>query len=409
MTPFVGVTPTINAASSSTSRSQSHDRGPYHQHHHHSAASLTRNDSISTSFHSLASALSEDLELAISATSSRDQISGNSLKLEPPNEVNLGVPAADPVPRQSSLSPRAAHITQSSTKQSVHASASNVMLPSMGVYFPSGPSSPNPSKAFLHHSPSSPQPHNPRVSPDLLACLPSLPTCQRLLQIAGDVFRVRPLQFDPKYGSGNGWKGFEKKCLQLLGDSGMESNGKCMSAKRAREIYMAGQPQHNLNRVDVEMDGNPDTAPPSLTFFAMMCATFAIGAASNPNDDDESTTSESPSFFYSIAQQALGIWDTHKFSSTSWVANDCEEMESIFACLLCIMYLLRSGAVTTVVANRRREGRDYEALEDKRAKILSSLVCCFLHNSFTEIYVKETFLLSLDWKDGKYRSSYAPG
>jgi len=413
-TSSVGVTQAvINAASFSTS--QSHDLGPYHQHHHHSAASLIPNDSISTSFHSLASALSEDLELAISATSPRGQ--GNSLKLEPPNEVNLGALAADPVPRQSSwnrspLSPRAAH-TQPSTEQSIQG---GMMLPSMGIYF--GPSSPNPSNTFLHPSSSPQQPNIPRVSPNLLACLPSLPTCQRLLHIAGDVFRVRPLQFGPKYGSGNGWKGFEKKCLQLLDDSGKQNDGKGMSAKRAREIYMAGQPQHHLNRMDVEIGGTPDrvrspggdTALPSLTFFAMMCATLAIGAASSPNDDDESTTSESPPFFYFIAQQALGVWDTNKFSSTSWVANDCEEMEYIFACLLCIMYLLRSGALTTVVANSRREGQDYEALEDERAKILSSLVCCSPYPSFIEIYVKETFfLLSLGWEDGKYRSSYAPG
>ena len=74
------------------------------------------------------------------------------------------------------------------------------------------------------------------------------------------------------------------------------------------------------------------------------------------------------------------------------------------------MYLLHSGSLTTVVANCRREGRDYEALEDERAKILLSLVCCFPYPSIIEIYVKEMFfLLSLGWEDGKYHSSYAPG
>ena len=48
--------------------------------------------------------------------------------------------------------------------------------------------------------------------------------------------------------------------------------------------------------------------------------------------------------------------------------------------------------------NRRREGQDYEALEDERAKILSSLVCCSPYPSFIGIYVKETFfLLFLGW------------
>jgi len=202
-----------------------------------------------------------------------------------------------------------------------------------------------------------------------------------LLQIAGDVFRVQPLQFDPRYGSGNGWKGFEKKCLQVLGDSGKERNGKSMSAKRAREIYMAGQPQHYLNRAaDLDMGGNPDRVHSpggdiSLPFFGMMCATLAIGAASSPNHDDESTTSKSPAFFHSIAQQTLGVWDTCRFSSTSWVANDCEGMEYILACLLCIMYLLRSGTVTAIVAKSHREGQDCEALEDEQTTILSSLVC----------------------------------
>ena len=263
--------------------------------------------------------------------------------------------------------------------------AAHMALPPMTIYFLSGPSStftqrastsdcgvPLQSELLSRNS-------KPQVTPALLSFLPSLPTCQRLLRFAGEVFRIRPLWFDPSYGPDHGWKGFEIRCLQALcgrEDGTGKRKEKSFSAKRAKEIYFGGQ-QHLSADTESGSCGIDIEVPLSLTFFAQICAVLAIGAISSEIGGGEKTpTTESPAFFYALSQQALGVWDTHNSltsSSATTAGNIDEELEYLFASLLGVIYFLLSGTVTAAADSSQNNVE--EDGEDENSKLVSTLVC----------------------------------
>ena len=138
-----------------------------------------------------------------------------------------------------------------------------------------------------------------------------------------------------------------------------EKREKAREAKKARQIYFSGI--SGLQPEDTEMDDASGTGKnkdaeeqnaagqgQSLTFFALMCAVLAIGAYTSSSSND-SSTSESPAFFYALSQQALGVRDTHvsstsSSSSSSSAADEAERMDYLLACLAGVEYLMLSGA-----------------------------------------------------------------
>lgn len=262
-------------------------------------------------------------------------------------------------------------------------------LPSMTVYFPTSIASP------LEAQNNVPQP-----TPTLLACLPPFATCQRLLRSAGDIFRVRPLPFDPSCGSGQGWNRLEKKCLQLVGNVGKGSDEKkSVALKRARQIYLAGSSEHLLSDSVSDVRGGFGSRTNegdgghrfSLTFFAMTCAALAIGAISTTSDD-RSLVPSSAAYFYALSQQALGVWSTHVSSSPSKQSkDDTEQIEFLLACLMNTVYLLLSGTVAAASTdesegNVQQDDMEVgEGLQDDDAQIVSSLVR--VHLSFRRFHL----------------------
>jgi len=262
--------------------------------------------------------------------------------------------------------------------------AAHIALPPMTIYFLSGPSNTITQRASISDSAVPLQSellsrnNKPQATPALLSSLPSLPTCQRLLRFAGEVFRIRPLWFDPSYGPDHGWKGFEIKCLQALG-GGEDGTGKrkekSLSAKRAKEIYFGGQ-QHLGADAESGSGGVDIEGPVSLTFFAQICAVLAIGAKSSEIAGGENTpTTESPAFFYALSQQALGVWDTYNSSSpTTTTTGDIEEeLEYLFASLLGVVYFLLSGTVASAADSSQNNVE--ESGEDEDSRLVSTLVC----------------------------------
>ena len=178
---------------------------------------------------------------------------------------------------------------------------------------------------------------------------------------------MRPVPFEP----GDGWIGFEKRCISLLGGSTLGKKGrgrekpkeKDEKAKRARQIYFAGIPdlqsvqQRNDNSDDGGGGGTSDSSlgggrvvedvggmggeKISLPFFAVICAVLAVG--SHPSSNQGSIPSENPAFFFALSQQALGVWDTH--TSSSGNADERERMDFLLASLIGMVYLIFSGSV----------------------------------------------------------------
>ena len=206
---------------------------------------------------------------------------------------------------------------------------------------------------------------------------------------------MRPVPFEP----GNGWIGFEKRCISLLGggnlgkkererDKGKEREERAREAKRARQIYFAGIPdlqsvqQRNDNVDDGSGGGTSNSGfggsrildegggvggeECSLAFFAVMCAVLAVGSQSSSSNQG-SIPSENPAFFYALSQQALGVWDTH--ASSSGNAEEREQMDFLLASLISVVYLMLSGSSASAVG----EGEDQEGIN-----LAYPLVCvCF--------------------------------
>ncbi|KAF9485712.1 hypothetical protein BDN70DRAFT_823502, partial [Pholiota conissans] len=255
--------------------------------------------------------------------------------------------------------------------------STQLLLPALSIYYPL-PSIPPPgsstasSAAFPRHLPSNnvpsssaspstspvsgsansgqalpaPQPQftKPQVTPALLALLPSLQACKRLLTRAREVLRVRPIPFEPvgmtaRTGSTQGhlqgqgqapelaWQAFERRCLTLLGggvnkerererERKEREKEKARDAKRARQIYFGGilgmQPEAGT---EMDVDGGEGATgstggrsarargesaagagedasgeDQSLTFFALMCAVLAMGASVSPPPPSSSNT-----------------------------------------------------------------------------------------------------------------------
>lgn len=229
----------------------------------------------------------------------------------------------------------------------------------------------------------------------LLALLPSLPACTRLLHNARDVLRIRPIPFEST--PGQGWKQFENRCLTLLGGGANKERDKerekkererekAREARRARQIYFGGIPglQPHVT-LDTEMDdvaaagsSTKNTAKSngenedgtgddhSLTFFAVMCAVLAIGASIPSSSAPLTTTTdaikENPAFLYALSQQALGVWDTHTSSTSSGsaltAAEETEKLDYLLACIAGLSYLLFSNSPARAVGagDAEREG-----------------------------------------------------
>ena len=236
----------------------------------------------------------------------------------------------------------------------------------------------SPSYTSNAHS-QSPQYSKPQITPALLALLPSLPTCKRFLNCAKEIFRVRPVPFEPR----DGWIGFEKRCISLLSGSNLgkkerekDKKEKEEKAKRARKIYFAGIPdlqsvQQRIDNVDdsggggtngssvgggriVDDGGGMGGEKYSLPFFAVICAVLAVG--SHPSSSNQgSIPSENPAFFFALSQQALGVWDTH--TSSSGNAEERERMDFLLASLIGMVYLTFSGSSgSTVGEDEEQEG-----------------------------------------------------
>jgi hypothetical protein len=200
---------------------------------------------------------------------------------------------------------------------------------------------------------------------------------------------VRPVPFEP----GDGWIGFEKRCISLLGDSNLgkkergrdKAKEKEEKAKRARQIYFAGIP--DLQSVQQRIDNSDDSGGSgtsdssfgggrtvdegggmggekfSLPFFAVICAVLAVG--SHPSSNQCSNPSENPAFFFALSQQALGVWDTH--TSSSGNAEEKERMDFLLASLIGMVYLIFSGSSGAVGKDEDQEG----------INLAYSLVCAF--------------------------------
>ncbi|KAF8804356.1 hypothetical protein BYT27DRAFT_7243763 [Phlegmacium glaucopus] len=297
---------------------------------------------------------------------------------------------------------------QSQTQLQQHQRYSaQLSLPALSIYYPvpSTGTSASSAAAFLHHPPSSsstirvstspptpppsasassfpysfsahsqsPQYSKPQITSNLMALLPSLPTCRRLLNYAKEVFRVRPVPFEP----GSGWVGFEKRCISFLGGDSVgkkerdrdkakeREKGKAREARRARQIYFSGLPElqslHQRND-NLDDDGSGDSSfgggrtldevvkggeeEFSLPFFAVMCAVLAVGSHSSSSGQGF-IPAEDPAFLFALSQQALGVWDTH--TSTSGHAEEREQMDFLLASLIGVMYLMLSGSSASAV------------------------------------------------------------
>jgi hypothetical protein len=201
---------------------------------------------------------------------------------------------------------------------------------------------------------------------------------------------VRPVPFEPR----EGWIGFEKRCISLIGGSNLgnkergrdKAKEKEDKAKRARQIYFAGIPdlQSVQQRIDnLEDSGGGGTSESSfgggrmvddggdvggenfsLPFFAVICAVLAVG--SHPSSNRDSAPSENPAFFFALSQQALGVWDTH--TSSSGNAEEREQMDFLLANLIGMVYLIFSGSSGSAVG----EDEDQEGIN-----VAYPLVCFF--------------------------------
>ncbi|KDR77288.1 hypothetical protein GALMADRAFT_267440 [Galerina marginata CBS 339.88] len=394
-----------------------HTGSHHHHHHHHYAAPSSyssADDSIMLSLQDIASIWLKDLDLGVpwlftSTPSVQEHLPSNSgyIKLEP-SSIDFELShshynsTASPLVIDvdtlhfSSRLPRSSSPLKDTHQQR---SSAQLLLPALSIYYhvpsisPPG-TSPASSSAFPHHpstyplplptsasgsSPSLPLPQpqysRPQVTPALLALLPPLPRCKSLLQTARDVFRVRPVPFEP--GSCKGWKGFESRCLALIGGGASQERErerarkeKAREAKRARQIYfggIAGLPQDDTDMDEsngsgsrskecTDEQGNPEEQ--SLTFFATMCAVLAIGAVvPSPAFPMAglSAPTESPAFFYALSQQALGVWDTHTTSGTQ-ALDEAERMDYLLACLIGVEYLLLSGSAGGSAEKGERDG-----------------------------------------------------
>ena len=198
---------------------------------------------------------------------------------------------------------------------------------------------------------------------------------------------MRPVPFEP----GDGWIGFEKRCISLLGGSSLgrkerekeKTREKEEKAKRARQIYFAGIPdlQSVQQRSDdsggggtsdssfggriVDDGGGMGGGKFSLPFFAVICAVLAVG--SHPSSNQGSVPSENPAFFFALSQQALGVWDTD--TSSSGNAEERERMDFLLANLIGMVYLIFSGSSGSALG----EDEDQEGLN-----LAYPLVCIFL-------------------------------
>ena len=241
---------------------------------------------------------------------------------------------------------------------------------------PPTPPPPSSSYTFPAHS-QSPQYSKPQITPALIALLPSLPTCKRFLNCAKEILRVRPVPFEP----GDGWIGFEKRCISLLGGSNFgkkererdKAKEKEEKAKRARQIYFAGIPdlqsvQQRIDNLDdsgggdsgfgggriIDDGGGMGGEKFSLPFFAVICAVLAVGSHSSSNQG--SIPSENPAFFFALSQQALGVWDMH--TSSSGNTEERERMDFLLANLIGMVYLIFSGSLGSAMG----EDEDQEGI-----------------------------------------------
>src|SRR5882672_12925494 len=128
--------------------------------------------------------------------------------------------------------------------------------------------------------------------------LPRHVTCRLLFENAEATFFLRRLPFDHLYGPDQVWKKFQKKCLEFISNAGNKSEDNRASVNRGHNIHLASPPQpfadeSTLSDIDGsrtnrhnERDGVRGS---SLTFFAITCATLAIGAIHTPIQNDESS------------------------------------------------------------------------------------------------------------------------
>ncbi|KJA25345.1 hypothetical protein HYPSUDRAFT_85475 [Hypholoma sublateritium FD-334 SS-4] len=417
-----------------------------HQHHHHYAvpsAHISAHNSFSPSTSDLSSIWLQDLDLSIpsatgSSSTQRPRSFSNAenaglIKLEPsPIDIELSQPqtntsVGDDLGQPSRAPSPLKRMRNERHQQQQQRSSAQLLLPALSIYyplpsipppgtsasssssapFPLHPSSASPSSTPPSTSPPSSSVNNgysssshlpapctkPQVTQALLALLPLLPACSRLLHNARDVLRIRPIPFES--APGQGWKQFENRCLTLLGGGANKERDKerekkererekAREARRARQIYFGGIPglQPHVT-LDTEMDdvaaaGGRNTAKSngesedgtgddhSLTFFAVMCGVLAIGASIPSSSAPLTTTTdaikENPAFLYALSQQALGVWDTHTSSTSSGsaltAAEETEKLDYLLACIAGLSYLLFSNSPARVVGagDAEREG-----------------------------------------------------
>ena len=338
----------------------------HHLHHHHAAIPNDKSMAVtfSKAFQSLIPICLGDLGIVQNLSSSTQA----DIKLE----TNLAMDnALERISGSSSGS--LLRISKFQLRQNLrtHRAQAHTMLPPFAVYVSDAPLDQN---------------TVPQVTSALLSRLPPFAACQRLLQSAGDVLCVRPLPFDPSDSSSYGWESMWTKFDQLLSNSGME---KRTGAQSTRGIHPNSPSQPLLSQFNLlDVSGRTGFRPSegevgyrsSLTFFAMMCATLAIGALSSSKRDCNLLPS-TPAFLYALSQQALGIWDTHISSLPSKRSDDTEQTEYLLASLLGVLYLLESGSIaaaSTDEVDDEAQEEDMESsqeLQDNEAQMVTSLVC----------------------------------
>ena len=331
-----------------------------------------------------------------------------------PSGNTTNTPCASPLKHIAHLHAPSHHQVQSQShsqllQQQRH--SAQLLLPALSIYYPvpsinlpatSGLSA----TAFPHHSPSSPstmrasappespppsassasspyssQCSKPQITSALIALLPPPPTCKQILNRAKEIFRIRPVPFDPR----NGWVGFEKRCVSLLAGGNSRNKKeearekakqrekeKAREVKRARQIYFSGIPAlQSLHQRNDSVDdgdggssgdssfggdqildeGGVEEEEPSLAFFAVMCAVLAVGSYSSSGQS--SIPVENPVFFFALSQQALGVWDT--YTSSSGNVEDREQMNFLLANLISVVYLMLSESSTVVGEDKDQE------------------------------------------------------
>lgn len=160
------------------------------------------------------------------------------------------------------------------------------------------------------------------VTNALRSALPGASSCSRFLKAAIEVLDVRPIDLGLSLRPNNGrpaWVAFEDRC---------------------RGVYPANS--HTVPG---------SAADESLSFFSLVCALLAVGAARLGSDSRQAKAadpSEASAFLFALSQQALDVWHQSGQRDDSRIPGELDEAvkeeraEYVRASLVQLLYLLGS-------------------------------------------------------------------